>query len=226
LRLTHRWNQMKVTERIKAVCSCFCKRASCKFVICRASTYLQEIYQSSNQEMFAISLSSCSRYNANSKLDQSVSAIHDSPPYFWDQWGSPPTPTSLVTHARDNWWTIDFANAFVSPGVNSRGELVPSPSARGLYNYYTSGRFLTLKFRFQLKFSDRTPPMSDALLRPWRPVQSPYNTNPCSCDGIWKSKHTAIVLRSRGVGTHSRLGGGEFLEATPWLAPSGTFFEN
>jgi hypothetical protein len=37
----------------------------------------------SNQEMFAISLSSCSRYNANFKLDQSVSAIHDSPPYFW-----------------------------------------------------------------------------------------------------------------------------------------------
>jgi hypothetical protein len=27
--------------------------------------YLQEIYQSSNQEMFAISLSSCSRYNAS-----------------------------------------------------------------------------------------------------------------------------------------------------------------
>jgi hypothetical protein len=44
------------------------------------------------QEMFAISLSSCSRYNANFKLDQSVSAIHDSlfvryscPPYFLDQ---------------------------------------------------------------------------------------------------------------------------------------------
>jgi hypothetical protein len=47
--------------------------------------YLQEIYQSSNQEneeMFAISLSSCSRYDANFKLDQSVSAIHDSPQYF------------------------------------------------------------------------------------------------------------------------------------------------
>jgi hypothetical protein len=35
----------------------------------------------------------------------------------------------LVTHARDNWWTLDFANAFVSPGVNSRGELVPSHGA-------------------------------------------------------------------------------------------------
>jgi hypothetical protein len=31
--------------------------------------------------------------------------------------------------ARDDWWTLDFANAFVSPGVNSRGELVPSHGA-------------------------------------------------------------------------------------------------
>jgi hypothetical protein len=38
--------------------------------------------KSSNQEMFAISLSSCSRYNANFKLDQSVFAIHDSPLYY------------------------------------------------------------------------------------------------------------------------------------------------
>jgi hypothetical protein len=56
-----------------------CKNAS------KNEIHLQEIYQSSNQEMFAISLSSCSRYNANDanfKLDQSVSAIHDSPPYF------------------------------------------------------------------------------------------------------------------------------------------------
>jgi hypothetical protein len=35
----------------------------------------------------------------------------------------------LVTHARDIWWTLDFANAFVSPGVNSRGGLVPSHGA-------------------------------------------------------------------------------------------------
>jgi hypothetical protein len=35
---------------------------------------------------------------------------------------------SLVS-ARDNWWTLDFANALVSPGVNSRGELVPSHGA-------------------------------------------------------------------------------------------------
>ena len=34
-----------------------------------------------------------------------------------------------VSHARDHWWTLDFANALVSSGVNSWGELVPSPRA-------------------------------------------------------------------------------------------------
>jgi hypothetical protein len=34
-----------------------------------------------------------------------------------------------VTHARDHWWTLDFANAFVSLCVNSRAELVPSHGA-------------------------------------------------------------------------------------------------
>jgi hypothetical protein len=34
-----------------------------------------------------------------------------------------------VSHTRDHWWTLDFANAFVFLGVNSRGELVPSPRA-------------------------------------------------------------------------------------------------
>jgi hypothetical protein len=38
----------------------------------------------------------------------------------------------LVTHARDIWWTLDSANAFVSPGVNSRGELVPSNGFRAV----------------------------------------------------------------------------------------------
>jgi hypothetical protein len=43
----------------------------------------------------------------------------------------PPTqnPKRTVTHARDHWWTLDLANAFVSPDVNSRAELVPSPRA-------------------------------------------------------------------------------------------------
>ena len=44
---------------------------------------MKYIYKkSSNQEIFSVSLSSCSRYNANFKLDQSVFAIHDSPLYF------------------------------------------------------------------------------------------------------------------------------------------------
>ena len=38
--------------------------------------------KSSNQEMFAISLSSFNRYNANFKLDQTVFAIPDSPLYY------------------------------------------------------------------------------------------------------------------------------------------------
>jgi hypothetical protein len=100
--------------------------------------------------MFAISLSSCSRYNANFKLDQfkfKLDQFHESPPYFWDQWGWPPTPTSLVTHARDNWWTLDFTNAFVSSGVNSRGELVPSHGAsrRRLGDYMDNSVLLETK---------------------------------------------------------------------------------
>jgi hypothetical protein len=82
--------------------------------------------KSSSQEMFAISLSSCSRYNANFKLDQSVLAIHDSPLYYEISEDDLPR---TVTHARDHWWTLDFANAFVSPGVNNRAELVLSHGA-------------------------------------------------------------------------------------------------
>jgi hypothetical protein len=62
--------------------------------------YLQKICQSSNKEIFAISLSSCSRYNANFKLDQSVSAIHDSHIFEISEDDHPTnTPTPLVTHA-------------------------------------------------------------------------------------------------------------------------------
>jgi hypothetical protein len=39
----------------------------------------------------------------------------------------PNTEPRTVTHARDHWWTFDFANAFVSPDVISRVELVTSP---------------------------------------------------------------------------------------------------
>jgi hypothetical protein len=49
----------------------------------------------------------------------------------------PPTEPRTVTHARDHWWTLDFANAFVSPGVNSREELVPSPRPSHLWAHFT-----------------------------------------------------------------------------------------
>jgi hypothetical protein len=92
-----------------------CKNAS------KNEIYLQEIYQSSNQEMFAISLSSCSRYNAKFKLDQSqcslfmIMTVH----HIFEI--SEDDHPRTVSHARDHWRTLDFANAFVSPGVNSRG---------------------------------------------------------------------------------------------------------
>jgi hypothetical protein len=65
----------------------------------------------------------------NFKFDQSVFAIHDSPPHILRSMRMTNHSTLLVTYARDHWWTLDFANAFVSPGVNSRTELVPSPRA-------------------------------------------------------------------------------------------------
>jgi hypothetical protein len=58
--------------------------------------------KSPNQEMFAISLSSCGRYNANFKLDQSVLAIHDSAPYVFISVKMVTHSTPLITHARDH----------------------------------------------------------------------------------------------------------------------------
>jgi hypothetical protein len=59
-----------------------------------------------------------------------------------------------VTHARDIWWTLDFANAFVSPGVNSRGELVPSHGAsrRRLGDNKYEGKLYLLIFIVTGKF--------------------------------------------------------------------------
>jgi hypothetical protein len=68
-----------------------------------------------------------------------------------------------VTHARDIWWTldfhIDFPNAFVSPGVNSRGELVPSHGAsrrRLGDNSHENMRVLIFKLVCQIKFILKT----------------------------------------------------------------------
>jgi hypothetical protein len=60
--------------------------------------------KSSNQEMFALSLPSCSRYNANFKQDQSVLAIRDSPLYYEisEDDHPPKTEPHTVTHARDH----------------------------------------------------------------------------------------------------------------------------
>jgi hypothetical protein len=47
-------------------------------------------------------------------------------PYFEISEMTTHTP---MNHARDIWWTLDFASAFLSPVVNSRVELVPSRRA-------------------------------------------------------------------------------------------------
>jgi hypothetical protein len=71
--------------------------------------------------MFAISLSSYSRYNANFKLDQSQCSLIMIVRHIFEI--SEDDHPRTVSHARDHWWTLDFALdfAFVSPGVNSRG---------------------------------------------------------------------------------------------------------
>jgi hypothetical protein len=60
--------------------------------------YLQEIYQSSNKEMFAISLSSCSRY-FNANLDQSQYSLFMTVRHIFEI--SEDDHPRLVTHARD-----------------------------------------------------------------------------------------------------------------------------
>ena len=73
--------------------------------------------------MFAISLSTCSRYNANFKLDQSQCSLFMTVRHIFEI--SEEDHPHTVSHALDHWLTLDF----VSPGVNSRGELVPSHGA-------------------------------------------------------------------------------------------------
>ena len=56
---------------------------------CENEIYLQEIIKTRNVCYFAVA--SCSRYDANFKLDQSVFAIHDNPLYFEiSEDGNPP----------------------------------------------------------------------------------------------------------------------------------------
>jgi hypothetical protein len=62
----------------------------------------------------------------NFKFDQSVFATMTVRHIF--EISEDDHPLKFVGH-RDIWWTLDFANAFVSPGINSRGELVPSHGA-------------------------------------------------------------------------------------------------
>jgi hypothetical protein len=57
-------------------------------------------------------------------------------PYFEISEMTTHTP---MNRARDIWWTLDFASAILSPGANSRGELVNSHGAsrRRLGEYLT-----------------------------------------------------------------------------------------
>jgi hypothetical protein len=73
-----------------------CKNAS------KNEIYLREIYQSSNQEMFAISLSSCSRYNANFKLDQSQCSLFMTVDRHLFEISEDDHPRT-VSHTRDHW---------------------------------------------------------------------------------------------------------------------------
>jgi hypothetical protein len=117
--------------------------------------------------MFAISLSSCSRYNANFKLDQSQLSLFMTVRHIFEI--SEDDHPCTVSHAHDHWWTLDFANAFVSPGVNSRGELVPSHDASrrrlGNLNFILKCQFMRCSmsklfqswFRFPAMFKFQSP---------------------------------------------------------------------
>jgi hypothetical protein len=81
------------------------------------------------QEMFVISLSSFVIQQQILNLTNQCSLFMTVRHIFVRSVRMTTHSTSLVTHARDHWSTLDFANAFVSPGVNSQAELVPSSRA-------------------------------------------------------------------------------------------------
>jgi hypothetical protein len=64
--------------------------------------------------------------NANFKLNQSVFAINESPLYF-EISEDDHAPTHGHPRIADEF--LNFANSLLSPGVNSRAELVPSHGA-------------------------------------------------------------------------------------------------
>ena len=78
--------------------------------------------------MFTISLPSCSRYKANFKMDQSVFAIHDMQSVIVEiSENDHPRTTHGNPRPRLLMNFRQFANAFLSPGLNSGAELVPRP---------------------------------------------------------------------------------------------------
>jgi hypothetical protein len=109
--------------------------------------------------MFSISVSSCSRYNARQTLNWTNQCpLFVTVRHIFET--SEDDHPSLVSHARDHWWTLDFANAFVSPGGISTLALRFAPSARGLVNcwqYYTSNNYYLKASKFDKMFPRWVP---------------------------------------------------------------------
>jgi hypothetical protein len=112
-------------------------------------------------------------------------------PYFRDQWGWPPSQHSTpLVSARDHWWTSDFANAFVSPGVNSRGELVPSHGAsrRRLGDYILRIDINTIVILPTKGFSKMVNPRANGAKRRARVLIPPRQFTPGETKPLAKSK--------------------------------------
>jgi hypothetical protein len=95
-----------------------CKFAKNYFCDMRSYRSRGKLYQSSQK----------TQYNANFKLDQSRCSLFTTVRHIFEI-SEDDHPRIVISHARDHWRTLDFAKAFVSPGVNSLGELVPSHGA-------------------------------------------------------------------------------------------------
>jgi hypothetical protein len=81
LRPTRGLDQMKVTERIKAVCSCFCKRAPCKFCHLSCSSPISDSERPDSQAKSArqagahFSLSLTAPHSSKHKDSQMLSSV-------------------------------------------------------------------------------------------------------------------------------------------------------